>query len=158
MPYSVNPIGPFGPLIDLLVNLSLPRLQVIQAAKQTIPPHTRCRGLIDTGASATGIDPTLAKQLNLVPTGKVPIHTPSTAGGAPHMANEYDMSLIVPLGKTPQDNMVSAIMCQPFQSFRVVETNLLNQGGGFLMLVGRDILNRFCMTYDGRHASYILAI
>ncbi len=48
-----------------------------------IPNPVAVKGLVDTGASCTVIDPTVVQRLGLTPTGSTMILTPST-GSTPH--------------------------------------------------------------------------
>jgi len=68
------------PMINLGVMVSAARRAALQAANLPIPAVQAVRGLIDTGASHTCIDPSVFQALQLQPTGSVPMHTPSTAG------------------------------------------------------------------------------
>lgn len=114
-------------------------------AGQAIPAYVTGTFLLDTGASCTCIDPTLALPLGLVPTGSVPIQTPSTAG-AVHTCNQYDVSIFIPAGDVG-GFFIDAIP--------VIETHLSSQG--IDGLIGRDILNRCTIVYNGTACSLCLA-
>lgn len=94
MPILTLPLGGDGAIIPILLHVSGPRQQVLRAANQPIPPPVLGRGLIDTGASGTAVDPSVVQALGLVPTGTINIVTPST-GAVPHVCNQYDIALVI---------------------------------------------------------------
>jgi len=102
------------------------------------------RGLIDTGASGTVIDPSLLSSLNLTPTSAVPIHTPSTSG-KPKLCDQFDVSLVFPLdgGYTYTLGAVA-----------VIESHLAVQG--IDALIGRDVLERGVFIYDGVERTFLI--
>jgi hypothetical protein len=132
-------------MCDAYIGVSDGRAQALKAAGEAIPPVVPIRGLIDTGASCTCIDPSVLKGFNLVSTGPVPMRTPST-GVTPHPADQYDISLIIPHPDKP------ALI---FGTVAVVESNLLVQG--FHALIGRDVLGSCMLVYDGVNEFYTLA-
>ena len=103
------------------------------------------RALVDTGASCTCVDPSVLANLNLTPTGSVSVNTPST-GATPHLANQYDIALIIPPNKG-----VPLI----FQTIPVVASDLSAQG--LQALIGRDILKGCLFTYNGDADVFTLA-
>jgi len=111
----------------------------LRAAGQPIPPPVVGRGLIDTGASSTAIDPSVIQSLGLLPRGTINILTPST-GAVPHVCNQYDISLII-LMTPPQFHVASL-------TIPVVESQLLNQG--IHALIGRDVLSNGMFVYNGK--------
>lgn len=127
-----------GPVIDLVIGVSSARAKALQASGMAIPQVQSVRALIDTGASSTCIDPSVMIALDLQPTGTVPMLTPST-GSIPVDAETYDVSLMIPAGtQTPllvQNMPVSACV--------------LFHGQGIYALLGRDVLSRCLLTYNG---------
>jgi hypothetical protein len=144
---SINvSIGAAGPLINLLIGISLPRSTAMKAAGLPVPTYVHGTFLIDTGASCTCVDPYLVAPLSLVPTGSVPIQTPSTAG-RPHMCNQYDASLFFPNAGAASGFFIDALP--------VIETEL--RGQGIDGLIGRDVLDRCTLIYNGTAATLCLA-
>jgi hypothetical protein len=94
MPHLTMQIAPGGPLVDILVGVSQARQEALLRAGQPVPQVVQIRALIDTGASATCIDPAELQKLGLSPTGVIAVHTPST-GNQAHNLNQYDVSLIL---------------------------------------------------------------
>ncbi|HEX4795519.1 MAG TPA: hypothetical protein VH370_17135 [Humisphaera sp.] len=130
--------------MDVLLGVSGARAAALQAAAQPIPPAVQIRGLIDTGASGTCIDPASLKSLGLSPTGVVPILTPST-GNLPHFCNQFDVSL----------TLLHADHRLHFDTVAVMESNLAAQG--IHALIGRDILGKCLFVYDGQAGTFTLA-
>lgn len=144
MPHLALQIAAGGPLIDVLVGVSIPRQTALHAAGQSVPPPVQIRALIDTGASCTCIDPSVPQRLGLAPTGVAPMHTPST-GEQPHTANQYDVSLVL---LHPTLNMT-------LHTVPVAESQLAIQG--IQGLLGRDVLKSCLFIYDGQAAMFTLA-
>jgi hypothetical protein len=146
LPHFTVQISPNGPIVDLIVSASEAKKAALIAAQQAIPQVQAVRGLIDTGASCSCIDPIVLKALNLKPTGSTPVHTPST-GGAPQSAATFDVGLVIPCaGSVPF--MLSTI--------EVIESELF-LAQGFHALIGRDVLAQCHFTYNGLAAYFNLA-
>jgi predicted aspartyl protease len=144
MPHLTQQIGPGGPILDLFVGVSFPRSEALRKAGRSVPNSVRIKGLIDTGASCTCIDPTILSGLGLVPTGTTQVHTPSTSGAVPHIAKQFDVSLVLP----------HSVANRTFIAVPVIESQLLHQG--IHALIGRDILSFCLMTYDGQAQTFCL--
>jgi hypothetical protein len=139
-------ISPGGPLLDAFVNVSQARRTALTTAEQPIPPFMTIRALVDTGASGTCVDPSVPATLGLTPTGSASITTPST-GTTPHIADQYDISLAIPSpGLSPLVFPTIPVMC--------VE---LFASQGFHALIGRDILSRCVLHYNGATQLFTLA-
>lgn len=147
MPHLSWQLSPGGALIDVWIGPSLPRVNAMKAAGQPPPHPQRVRGLIDTGASCTAIDASLVKAFSLIPTGTTPIGTPST-GTKPHIANQYDILLGVVYPHAATYRLV-------FEALPVIESTLVHHG--FSVLVGRDVLNRCLLVYNGPENIFTLA-
>lgn len=144
MPSISQNISPFGPLIDLIIEVSQPRQQALEKAGKPIPTGVTARLLIDTGASCTSIDSSVFSALALNPTGTIDIHTPST-GAVPVQQNQYDVRLIIP----------HISINRYFHAVPVVEANF--QAQGIQGLLGRDILRECVFIYNGEIGVYTLS-
>jgi hypothetical protein len=114
------------------------------AAKQPIPQMQVCKALVDTGASHTNIDPTITAALGLTPTGSAPCITPST-GPVPVNCPTYDVGLHVQFpGKQWHSH----------NPLTVISSALAHQG--FTVLLGRDVLARGILIYDGVNKIFTL--
>lgn len=94
------------------------------------------RGLIDTGASCSAIDPRIVQALDLDRRGQVPIHTPSSGPDLDYRG-QYDVCFV--LGEMTESPLESTLP--------VIECDLASQN--FLALVGRDVLSRCQLCFDG---------
>ncbi len=134
-------------MLNAAIGASKERQSALIAAKIPVPSVMNIRALIDTGASATCVDPSVLLSLNLSPTGVVTIHTPSTKD-KPAQHDQYDISLIVPATK----NQASLI----FNTLPVVCAELLIPQG-FHALIGRDVLKLCMFSYNGLTELFTLA-
>ena len=146
MPSINSPIGPLGPLLQVIVGVSQPRQRALLAAGKTVPSGVTGQFLVDTGASLTCVDPGLIKPLNLQPTSAAMIHTPSTNGQA-QACFQYDAMLFIPGSNPGQGYIIDAIP--------IIETELKSQGIDGLL--GRDILSRCTLIYNSSLAMFTLA-
>ena len=144
MPHVTLQISPGGPIVDLLVGVSIPRAEALQRADQAVPNAVRIRGLVDTGASGTCVDPSCIRALDLSPTGQTAIHTPST-GETAHICSQYDISLV----------LLHPRLKFTIQALPVIEASLSLQG--IQALLGRDVLARCLFVYDGAAGIFTLA-
>lgn len=138
MPHFNVQITPLGAIIDAWVGLSQARVQALQTAKQPVPNFVQIRALVDTGASHTGMDPSVMSALGLTPTGTIQVNTPTT-GNQPATANTYDVAIVI-AGTTQPAHFLRTVA--------VSECQLL-QAQGFHAIIGRDILQSFTMFYNG---------
>lgn len=146
MPHFLLPVHQNGPLIDAFVGVSSARHAALTAQNQAIPNPVRIRALVDTGASGTCVDPSVVASLGLTPTGQTPMSTPST-GTTPHIADQYDVSLIIPCqNKPPLVQQTVGVACVQLLAPQ-----------GFHALIGRDLLRQCVLTYDGTRGFFIIA-
>lgn len=128
-----------GPLVQVLVGVSMHKRQALLDAGLAVPQFVIGTFLIDTGASATCIDPDLVAQLGLVQSGSVQVQTPTT-GTSVAICAQYDVSLIL---------FGSEQTMQPFSApaLPIMETQLRPQGIDGLL--GRDIIDQGILIHNG---------
>jgi hypothetical protein len=136
-----------GPVLTVVIGVSVPRGDALMTAGQPVPNGISARALIDTGASCSCVDPSILAKLDLTPTGTVSVHTPST-GGAAHLAEQYDVSLIIPGAGT--HHVPLAIPAVP-----AMAANLSLQGVD--ALIGRDVLRDCIFIYNGSLGLFTIA-
>lgn len=107
-------------------------------AGQQVPNIIPIRGLLDTGASNTAVDPSVLTALGLTPTGTCLVNTPTT-GATPQTTDLYDVSFVIP---APQGIPLFS------QTLPVMASSLL-ETQGFHALIGRDILSQCVFVYNG---------
>jgi hypothetical protein len=144
MPHLTLPLSPGGCVLDLFVGVSTPRADALRKAGRPIPNPVQLKAIIDTGASSTLVCSNAIAPLGLMPTGTIPIHTPSTAGSAAVCA-QYDVMLVV---YHPKTSLVLGTV-------PVIANNLA--GTGVQALIGRDVLAGCLFVYDGTTGLFSLA-
>jgi predicted aspartyl protease len=115
-------------------------------ANQPVPQPIRIRGLIDTGASCSAIDPAVSQALGLVSTGTVDICTPSTSA-ANHACDQYDV--LIAIYMDPPDVHIASV------TIPVISAPLAHMG--IQALIGRDILDQALLIYNGKSQQITLA-
>lgn len=138
MPSVTARIQPIGPIVRLAVLVSQARREALVKASRPVPAPVIMDGLIDTGASGTCIDISAIQSLQLSPTGSVPNVTPST-GPTPHYCDQYDVSIAV---------MLSGSNFHVIDTLPVIASQLSHQG--HKALIGRDVLSRAILFYNGQ--------
>jgi len=139
-------LSPFPLMFDGL-NLSI-LVSTASVYRSPNDPHTIKTAQIlahfDTGATKTSIDIELAKQLNLIPIGESPSHT---AAGL-RQATDFVIDL-----SFPGTNL------QPFQNLQISSCELTNPAIPlqFKMLIGRDIMSRWNIVWDGPSSTVIIS-
>ena len=147
MAHFTGAIGPTGALIDVTFWVSSARLAALKAEAQPVPDACHGRALLDTGASSTAIDPSVLKALELPPLGTIPVLTPST-GNVPHDASLYDVSIAIPPALAGEQALV-------FPRVPVTASQLL-ESQGIHALVGRDVLARCVLIWNGAYGQFTL--
>ena len=148
MPHFTLQLMPDGPMVNAVVLVSMARQTALTAAGVPIPNHVQIRALVDTGASATCIDPSVLQSLGLTPTGSTMVNTPTT-GSTPVQIDQYDVSILVPGATAAHTPLI-------FNNIPVICTELL-AAQGFHALIGRDILSQCLLTYNGDLGQFTLA-
>jgi hypothetical protein len=147
MPHFTLSLDAAGPVVNAGVSVSEGRRLALEAAESPVPQMQVIRALIDTGASFTSIDPAVLAALNLTPTGTIEIVTPSTGQGT-HTADTYDVDFKI--GAGPNDIPLS------ISNLRIASCDLFLRQG-IHALIGRDILQRCILMYNGSASIFSLA-
>jgi predicted aspartyl protease len=125
----------YGLKLRILLGHPEPDLEVARKAKAKIQPPLSIVGIIDTGSSITVINPQVASTCGLRQTGTVLV---AAVGAKPVSQPEFAASIKFP------DQPLAGIA-----TLRVVACPLPAQEG-VACLLGRDILERWRLSYDGR--------
>ena len=146
MPILTLPIESAGDILTVGFAVSEPRQAAMKKAGLPIPPLVFARGLVDTGASCTCVDPTVVQKLQLEPSGTTQMLTPST-GATPHICSQFDVAVAIVMDAR-QVHVCSLLT-------PVVESDLSPHG--IQALIGRDVLDRGILIYDGCRRQIALA-
>ena len=129
-----------GAVLTLQVEVPAAMRQALQQAGQPVPAPRAVQGLIDTGASITGVADAILQGLGLTPIRTVTLN--GVGGPSPH--GVYMADLHLPLG--PQR--------LSFQGRQMVGFHLTPP---YEALIGRDLLQMMQLTYHGPHGIWTLA-
>ena len=127
-----------GLILPVMIAPSNVVVKGLKEQKKTIPKPVHLMALIDTGATRTVIQDGICKSLNLIPHNKVK----SLTAGLPCDANEYDIAMYFPTHKIT------------FDPIFVLEMPL--SGQNITCLIGRDLLSRGILFYNGFDNSYTI--
>jgi hypothetical protein len=139
MPHFTLPIDAAGPLVNAVVSVSEARRTILLEKNLPIPDVRIIRALVDTGASFTMIEPTVINELSLSPTGTIEIVTPST-GQDVHTTETYDIDFAIYAAEDDPPLLMP--------NLRVATAELFLKQG-IHALIGRDVLKRFVLIYNG---------
>jgi len=149
MPHFSLQLSPQGPIVDAGMTVSTARQQALVAQNLAIPPPQIVRGLIDTGAGLSAVDPSVLQALGLNPTGEAEIFTPTT-GGIPVKIPTYDVCIAILAGRTGDVHFIS-------DTIQVTGASLTAQGLGYQVLIGRDILKSCILYFNGADGVFSLS-
>lgn len=135
------PVEAAGALVEIAVSLSFPDAQALRQAGKPLPTPVSVLALIDTGAEVTAVDPDALKSLitlGIRPTRFVFVNL---AGASAQPVAEYAVSLTInsPQGRQ-QPLLVSRNQPVVAQDLAVL---------GYQAVLGRDLLARCLLVYDG---------
>lgn len=124
-----------GPCIDVEITNSSDVISAGQAVGLDYPEPRTMRALLDTGASVTVISKVFANHCKLFPTSE---GSEITAVGATHKCGEHAGAVRFP--GTGLKNL---------DPIRIVSAEFLKQRH-YAILIGRDILRNWVISFDGR--------
>jgi hypothetical protein len=143
MPFLTIPLAPEGPLIDLAIALSTPRVDALKAVGLPFPSPVWVPGLIDTGANCSAIDGHVIKALGLVPSGTANVL--SVTSGSYQVCNLYDVCIAF---AKPAVTVMHVNM-------PVIEASFA--GRKYNALIGRDLLRQCLFFYNGAADTFTLS-
>jgi len=130
-----------GPVIPVVISPDPAFAAALQAVNKPIPQPVTGFALVDTGATTTCIDGTIAQQMGLAPSGTAKLSSAS------HQATDcltYPVQLHFPAWNVA------------LQSPKAMGVTIANQG--IIVLVGRDLLQNCVFVYNGADGSFTLAL
>ena len=142
---SFDTDGKGRPVVDLFAAPRVSRIAAMKAAGESSPEPVQVRALADTGASRSFVQTSILERLELVSLGTELVHSLPT-GSSPKLARLFAIQLFfsgVPGGVITPD-------------LQVAEAEDLS-GFGVDMLLGRDVLNRCLLIYNGHEGRFTIA-
>jgi len=130
-----------GPVIPVVIAPDQAFAVALQTAGKTIPQSVTGLALVDTGATTTCIDATVAQQMGLAPSGTAKLSSAS------HQVTDcltYPVQLLFPAWNLA------------LQAPKAMGVTIANQG--IIVLVGRDLLQNCVFVYNGADGSFTLAL
>ena len=119
-----------GPLVDMRVWVGTPVEEALKKTGSNVPQPVAVKGMIDTGATGSVIQPAIAEQLGLQPVGVVSISTPSSQSVP---CPQYVVRLMFPNNVVVEGLAIEAPL----------------QGQYIQCLIGRDVLAHGVFVYTG---------
>ena len=143
MAHLTRPIDARGAVVMLRVGLTRRDVKSRRAAGRPVGGFVEVPALIDTGANASAVDPYIARILDLDPVDYAPLHTPSGAAAGEYPV--YEIQLAFAESEIRGDlGIVEVLGCESLSA------------NGYLMLLGRDVLDLGHFTYDGPAGTFTL--
>lgn len=127
-----------GAILEVEISVPDSVAAAMKAQGQTVPPPQRARGLIDTGASISGIKPAIASAAQLTQTSSVTISGVVGSEQRPI----YAAAISLPEYGVSLDAIDIAGVDLPQQDINV--------------LIGRDVLQRLTLIYQGKAGAFNL--
>jgi len=147
MPFLTSQISPRGPIVRAAIMLTVARKEMLASAGQTIPTPQTIQALIDTGASISGVDPTILSALGLTPTGTAEVVS-ATSAGAGVSVPTYDVRIGIFAARQGDLHFIS-------EAVQVTATSFASSG--YQALIGTDILSKCILHYNGADGHFTLA-
>jgi hypothetical protein len=147
VPHFTLDVDAAGPVVNAQINVSEGRRAALEAQGTTVPSPRVVRALIDTGASFSSVEPLVLTALGLTPTGTIDFVTPST-GQNVVTTDTYDVDVVIYAGQN--DPPLS------MPNLRVAACELFLRQG-IHALIGRDILSKCILVYNGEVNQFSLA-
>ena len=131
-PFHAGPMLRFGPLLPVNIQLPTALATYLSQNGKTVPAPVSGQALIDTGASISAVDASVIQSLGVQPVGVVKVNTPSGSANQ----NQYPVQFVFPGTNLPS-----------LEGTHAIGSVLKSQG--ILALIGRDVLSRFVLVYNG---------
>ena len=136
-----------GATIDMLVGVSNTRRAVLLRNHLPVPAEVAVRAQLDTGSFTTCIMPEVFQKLGLSPFERLLIRTPSTRRGEPCPCDRYDVSL----------TLVAGMALTPDPSVWVIASEDFIPEEHIQAIIGRDLLDKCVLNYEGPQKTFNLA-
>jgi hypothetical protein len=146
VPIVTGEITEDGAVIDALVGVSRSRRGALLRVGFAVPEPVAVRAPLDTGSFACAFMPEVFQRLGVEALQQIPVRTPSTRPGEPHICGLYDVEL----------TLVSNGRAVPFRRIQAIASDDFDRDG-VQALIGRDVLDACVLEYCGPHLAFSLA-
>ena len=133
------------PVVTLYVSPSEPQIEARQAIGERSPPPVGIVAMVDTGASRSFVQRSVIEQLGVEPVGEDLVYTASS-GPEPELLGVYAVQMFFP-------GMTGGVL-DP--DLRVIGSDGM-VGLGVQALIGRDLLGRCLLFWNGPESQFTLA-
>jgi hypothetical protein len=133
------------PVIERFLAASAPRTAALEALGMTPHAPIGVRALIDTGASCSNVQKSVLERLGLEPVGEELVHTASTEGTPKEVAAYAVQIFFAGVSGGQFDADLRVVAADDFS------------GLGVEMLLGRDVLGRCLIFFNGPEGRFTLA-
>jgi hypothetical protein len=147
MPVLIAPLTPEGAIVDVVVGPSAATVQALRTALRPVPAAVKTRAILDTGAEITCIDDALVQALALPFGGTSLAHLPAHGGLMGTNLRDISLTVVHPSGNYQNDLVL--------RNLTVLELSLAFLG--YQLLIGRDLLARCRLLYNGPGNRFRLA-
>jgi hypothetical protein len=124
----------------------------LKSQGQPVPQRIELRALVDTGAYNTCISSGVLRRLGMPAIEKFPLLS-ATTGGDAQMCDAFDVSIAIPLPSVSRRRPTATELRIP--AARVVAIEL--EGTPIDALIGRDLLKRCLLVYDGHSNRFMIS-
>ena len=145
MPYLTRSLVGNGAVVELLVGVNEARRQVLERNSLRVPDRIRLPVQIDTGSAFSAVDLRLLERLDIQPIDRVEVRTP-TATEQPHLLPQYAVGIAL-----------AADDVEMFLTSVEVVGCAFGPEEGIQGRLGRDVLERCLLVYDGKNKTFSLA-
>ncbi len=137
---SQNQLLQRGIILQVEVGVDDQTAETLRQQGNAVPQSISCQALVDTGASALGIETSIATQLGLSRKGQSTNHT----ANGPRQCSLYAVSLDFP-----------GTSLKKFPIIQASDVNLSQQP--FKVLIGRDVMSKWHLHYNGQTGTITIA-
>ena len=133
-------------IINLYVGVGEILADILKADGEKLPASIELLAVVDTGAEMTVIEERFLEKLGLPPLGQLEVNTVSS-GSEPVVSNIYAVEIALA-------GDVTGVLSANLQVVAATDLSRL----GVQMLLGRDVLRRLVLNYDGPASEFTLRV
>ncbi len=133
-----------GPVVPVQIEVPSLLAKHLASVQKPVPPPVTGLALVDTGATSTAVNESTASGLGVSPVGTA---TVGTAGGS-HLQPVFPLKITLPQSQMSIE--YEQVMGADLSGCQVM-------GQQLLLLIGRDVLERMILIYDGPGGQFTLA-